>query len=151
MNSTWFIKSGLVAIGLLSIGALITGCSTDGGSVPLYLYVDASDFLNEEIVVTLDNPTKSQLFVPESWTGLAVYEKLPTGGWVEHMYPGAFQPMVSTYSHQIEYSIPAGTLTPGSYRIVIQGRIGQEGTPFFLESDLDLLRPVGELSGSNNP
>jgi len=115
------------------------GCSPGSAALPLTLYVETvADALEESIVLALENPTNSRIFVPVAWTGIAVFQQLATGSWAEYHYPDKFQPMQTTTNGMIMYSIPPGTLEPGSYKLVIQGRIGSDGTPFSLEANINI-------------
>lgn len=96
--------------------------------------------LDDEITLTLANPDKSRLFIPADWAGIEMFRKDAGGDWVEYKNPNAFIPMLNTTKRKLVYSIPAGTLAPGTYKLVIRGRIGQNGALFSLETSLDLSR-----------
>ncbi|MGI6366387.1 MAG: hypothetical protein ACOX2G_11825 [Bacillota bacterium] len=130
----WLRNIGLAAAGAAVAGALLSGCRPAPEPLPLNLYAH-SDIAcgDEEIIFSLENPTGVQLFIPASWTGLAVYRSIFPEAWVEYLYPDGFQTMLSTSQKEINYSIPPGTLEPGKYKLVVQGRVGREGTPFSLE------------------
>ena len=132
-------NSGWIAVSLLSVGALLAGCAPGSAKLPLTLYVDTVAAAQDElIVIALDNPTKCKLFVPAAWTGIAVYKELATGNWMEYKYPDSYQPMRTTSAEKVLYSFPAAAFEPGSYKLVLMGRMGSAGTPFFLETDLDI-------------
>lgn len=139
MSAAWLKKSGFMAMGLLAMGAIVSGCSSDAALPPLSLYVDEEiNALNEEVLVTLDNPSESLLFIPTAWTGIAMYRLVDLENWVEYRYPDAFQTMQSTSAEKILWSIPAGILEPGSYKLVLQGRTGRDGSSFSLEANLQI-------------
>lgn len=57
--------------------------------------------------------------------------------------------MFSSSKEQIVYNIPAGTLVPGTYKLVLQGRRGKEGAVLNLEADIKVNPPsVNALGGS---
>lgn len=147
MNSARFWKTGLIALGLLSVGTLMTGCDTVAALPPLDLYVDLANSLDEAVIVALDNPTKARLFVPVAWTGLAVFQEMPSGAWVELKCPDGFQSMVST-AEKILYPIPVDALAPGNYILVLQGRAGREGVPFYLEAQVGIVNSPDAKGGT---
>lgn len=123
----------LKAIGILAAGALLAGCGPTTTPPPLTLEVE-SVAADEAIVLALENPTCSKIFVPAAWTGLLIYQQITTGTWKEYKTPDVFQPSVNTSQAKVEYTIPTEELEPGNYRLVLQGRYGGEGTPFTLET-----------------
>ncbi len=96
--------------------------------------------MDDEITLTLANPDKRRLFLPADWAGIEMFRQDTGGNWVEYKNPNAFIPMLNTSKRQLVYSIPAGTFAPGTYKLVIRGRIGQNGALFSLETNLDLSR-----------
>lgn len=125
---------------LLLAFSTLAGCV--GKAVPsLSLAVDSQPSSpEEEITLTLANPDKSSLFVPADWAGIEMFRLDADGNWLEYKNPREIVPMLNTTQKQLVYSIPAGTLVPGTYKLVIRGRIGKSGTPFNLETNLDLSR-----------
>jgi len=155
VGSSWIHKSSLVAMGILTLSTVISGCGPNSTTIPLTLYIDpVTACIDEEIIVALDNPTMTELFIPAAWTGLAVYQKMVPETWSEYLYPDGFEPMFTTSDALIEYAIPAGTLEPGSYKLVLQGRSGKDGTPFSLEINLLVLQftmaETGHFKGMGN-
>lgn len=136
MNPFRIRKSSLIILGLLFIG-ILTGCNRPATVPPLNLYVDVINSVDDTVIVALENPSKSSLFVPAFWTGLVVLQELPSGAWVELKYPDNFQSIIST-DDIITYSIPLDALDPGKYILVLQGRVGKDGVPFSLETNLDI-------------
>ncbi|MDD3073769.1 MAG: hypothetical protein PHS56_05005 [Eubacteriales bacterium] len=137
MNIIAMRKTRRLVILLLAFSAL-AGCA--GKAVPpLSLAVTSQPLsLEEEITLTLANPGKSSLFVPVDWAGIEMFRQDANGNWVEYKNPKKIVPMLNTAESQLVYSIPAGTLVPGTYKMVIRGRVGQKGAPFNLETNLDL-------------
>ncbi|HOB35054.1 MAG TPA: hypothetical protein PKL39_04825 [Bacillota bacterium] len=135
--TAWMAKPRVLAVGILTAGLLLAGCvSNSQGDLTLLAEPTNTFGVDEEIRIALANPSQSMLFVPASWAGLAVYRQLPSQGWGEHILPDIFQPMQATTASRIEYSIPSGILEPGNYKLVLQGRKGEEGTPFSVEVNL---------------
>jgi hypothetical protein len=136
MYKICFNRMGAVAV-LIIAGILLPGCIPGSAQLPLTLYVDNETAATDDtIILILSNPLGYNLFLPTVWTGIAFFQKQPTGHWVEYSYPDGFQPMLSTADTKVVYNIPAGFLEPGSYKLVLQGRRGSEGIPFTLETDL---------------
>lgn len=149
MRRAWVIGCGLVAAGVVAMGALLGACNPGPQTLPLSLYAEPETACpNEEIIVALENPTGAQLFIPAFWTGLPIYRKLVTETWIEHLNSSGFPAMHSTCQDRVQYSIPAGTLDPGEYKLVLQGRFGEEGIPFSLEVNLTISSLPG---GSPDP
>lgn len=148
MNINAINKIRRLVVLLLAFSAL-AGCV--GKAAPsLSLTVTAQpSSLEEDISLTLANPDKSSLFVPADWAGIEMFRRDADGNWLEYKHPKTIVPMLSTTKRQLVYSIPAGTLVPGIYKLVIRGRIGQKGAPFNLETNLDLSRfSFSETEGS---
>ena len=116
----------------------MTGCFSGAATLPLTLHVDGETAMGEVITLTLNNPMGHNLFLPAVWNGIAIYRRLPSGQWAEYSHPDGFQPMLSTAESKFSYTIPAGFLDPGSYKLVLQGRKGSEGKPFTLETNLEV-------------
>jgi len=141
MARTWLQKSSLVAVGVLTVGAVLAGCGPGTPEFPVTFYADSvTAYWEEDMVVFLENPAMNKLFIPAAWTGLAVYRKMIPESWSEYLYPDGFEPMITTTEDRIQYSIPGGTLEPGNYKLILQGRIGRDGTPFALEVDLVVIQ-----------
>ena len=122
---------------LLVIILFISGC---GGAVPpLALIVSSTpSSLDEVITITLDNPDNCSIFVPVDWAGIEIFRIETNGNWVEYKHNRKSVPMFSTSAGELIYSIPAGTFAPGTYKLVIRGRVGLEGASFTVEANLDL-------------
>lgn len=145
MLKSWVKVAGLVIV--VTGGVIFSACTPGVESLPLSFYIDIDlTAAADPIVLALDNPTGKNIFVPATWTGIAMYKKLATGTWAEYRHPTGYEPMHTTKDDRILYSIPDGTLEPGSYKLVIQGRIGEEGIPFSLETNFKLTPNGLELS-----
>jgi hypothetical protein len=127
---------------LILLLAFLTLAGCVGKAVPsLSLAVTEQPLsMDDEITLTLANPDKRRLFLPADWAGIEMFRQDTGGNWVEYKNPNAFIPMLNTSKRQLVYSIPAGTFAPGTYKLVIRGRIGQNGALFSLETNLDLSR-----------
>lgn len=136
MNPFRIRISSLIILGLLFVWGL-AGCNRPVIVPPLDLYVDAVSAEDETVIVALDNPSKSSLLIPAFWTGLVVLQELPSGAWVELKSPDNIMSIIST-DDKITYSIPLDALDPGKYILVLQGRVGKDGIPFSLETNLDI-------------
>lgn len=124
----------LVLAGIVTVVVLLAGCGPQTPSLPLSLCAQPDiAHQDDEIIVSLENPTGTELFIPVAWTGLAIYRMLVSETWTEYLYPQGSPAMHTTSQNMIQYSIPAGTLEPGGYKLTLQGRTGLEGTPFSLE------------------
>lgn len=126
---------GLATLFLLIL--LVSGCS--GTVQPLALKASSKPAsMAEEITITLENPDNRSLFVPVDWEGIEIYRAETNSNWVEYLSNTDIASMFSTTAGKLIYSIPAGTFSPGIYKLVIRGRVGQEGANFTLETNLDL-------------
>jgi len=103
--------------------------------------------LDEEIKLVLNNPEQEELFIPVDWEGIDIFRMDGDGKWFE--YRKADSPMFTTSKEQTVYYIPADTLVPGTYKLVLQGRRGKEGAVLNLEADLIINPPfVNTFGGS---
>lgn len=126
-----------LAAALILLFALTLGACTDY-SAPLSLQVTSTPTgPEEEVTLTLTNPKGNNLFVPADWAGIEFFRWDGQNNWTEYLDNRGIVPMLSTEERELVYSIPAGTLSPGTYKLVIRGRVGHRGTPFTLETNLD--------------
>ena len=141
MRSIWLHRIGFVLAGVVTVGALLAGCGPQ--KLPLTLCAEPEiAHHDQDIIIALDNPAEITLFLPSAWTGLAVYRMLLPETWAEYHYPQGSPAMHTTSQKMIEYCIPAGTLEPGTYKLTLQGRTGEEGAPFSLEVNLTVSEPA---------
>ncbi len=139
MNINAINKIRRLVILLLAFSAL-AGCVGKAASSLSLTVTSRPSSPEDEITLTLTNPDKSSLFVPADWAGIEMFRQDADGDWLEYKNPKTIVPMLNTAERQLVYSIPAGTLVPGTYKLVIRGRIGRNGAPFNLETNLDLSR-----------
>ena len=126
-----------LAVALILLFVLILGACADY-SAPLTLQVTSSPTgPDEEVTLTLTNPKGNNLFIPADWAGIEFFRRDSQNNWTEYLGNRGIVPMLNTEERELVYSIPAGTLSPGTYKLVIRGRVGHRGTPFTLETNLD--------------
>lgn len=138
MNKSWTV---IIAIaGIISVGGLVAAVGfhysgrNHAEAAPLGISLSTrAAAADEGVTLTIQNVLGQRVFVPSSWEGIAIY-RLEPGGWREYYFPSPYQPMVHTDQQEIHYYLPGGSLEPGHYKLVIQGRQGQEGRIFELET-----------------
>lgn len=140
-KKTW----GLVILCLVTFS--IPGCFGKAEAALSLHVASLPTSLDEEIKLVLNNPGKEELFIPVDWEGIVIFRMDGDGKWYE--YSKAESTMFSSSKEQIVYNIPAGTLVPGTYKLVLQGRRGKEGAVLNLEADIKVNPPsVNALGGS---
>lgn len=141
-------KTTKLVILLLAFAAL-AGCVGNAAPSLSLTVTSPPSSPEEEIILTLANPDKSSLFIPADWAGIEMFRQDSDGNWLEYKNPKEIVPMLNTTQRQLVYSIPGGTLAPGTYKLVIRGRIGRNGAPFNVETNLDLSRfSSSDIQGS---
>lgn len=143
------MKRVRVAIVLLAVVVTLGACVKDK-PIPLSLLISSRpESLDEEIRLQLVNPQGANIFIPLDETGIEMYRKDGRDNWLEYKKHNNPVPMIGTGKTQVIYTIPAGTLAPGTYKFIVRGRFGQNGAPFNLETSLNLnLFSTTEKEGS---
>jgi len=134
-------------LAMLILIAFISGCFGNAKAT-LSLNVASPPLSpDDEIKLVLNNPGKEELFIPVDWEGIDIFRMDGDGKWFEYRKAGS--PMFSTTREQTLYYIPASTLVPGTYKLVLQGRRGKDGTVLSLEADLIVSPPA--VNGASVP
>lgn len=142
MYKSWTVIVAIV--GIISVGGLVAAAGfhfsgrDQAEALPLGISLSArAAAADEGVTLTIQNVMGRRIFVPSSWEGIAIY-RLEPGSWREYYFPSPYQPMVHTDQQEIHYHLPGGSLEPGRYKLVIQGRQGQDGRIFELETTLEV-------------
>lgn len=132
------MKKLMTSVGFLLLSVFfLSACFETTPSLSLAVTAPP-ETLEQGITLTLANPDRCRLFVPADWAGVEMFLRDAQGNWIEYLNRHKVVPMLTTQAAELDYSIPAGTLPPGTYKLVLRGRAGDKGHPFTLETLLDL-------------
>ncbi|MTI95115.1 MAG: hypothetical protein FH749_06450 [Firmicutes bacterium] len=131
-------RSFLITVAIICVFAVLihaaTSCGKNTDEPLLAAAVQATVYaIDEGVTLVIENTEKLNLFLPTNWEGVAIYRR-QNNSWSEYYHPAPSHAMKPTAADEIVYEIPPEFLSPGTYRLVIQGYFGEDGTRFSLES-----------------